>query len=71
VTAALSASRVDVLTSAFAGWLSPVIGYDEASAIAHQANDQGITLREAALASGYISGADFDRIVDPAAMTGL
>ena len=48
-----------------------MIGYDEASAIAHQANDQGITLREAALASGYISGADFDRIVDPAAMTGL
>jgi fumarate hydratase class II len=50
--------------------LSPVIGYDKASAIAHQANDQGTTLREAALASGYISGADFDRIVNPAAMTG-
>jgi fumarate hydratase class II len=50
--------------------LSPVIGYDRASAIAHQANDQGTTLREAALASGYISAADFDRIVNPAAMTG-
>jgi fumarate hydratase class II len=31
--------------------LSPVIGYDKASAIAHKANDQGTTLREAALAS--------------------
>ena len=35
-----------------------------------QANDQGTTLREAALASGYISAADFDRIVNPAAMAG-
>jgi fumarate hydratase class II len=51
--------------------LSPVIGYDKASAIAHQANDQGTTLREAALASGYIGAADFDRIVNPAAMTGV
>jgi fumarate hydratase class II len=50
--------------------LSPVIGYDKASAIAHQANDQGTTLREAALASGYINGKDFDRIVDPAQMVG-
>jgi fumarate hydratase class II len=50
--------------------LSPVIGYDKASAIAHQANDQGTTLREAALASGDISGKDFDRIVNPSAMVG-
>jgi fumarate hydratase class II len=50
--------------------LSPVIGYDKASAIAHQANDHGTTLREAALASGYISGEDFDRIVNPSAMVG-
>jgi fumarate hydratase, class II len=50
--------------------LSPVIGYDKAAAIAHKANDQGTTLREAALASGYVSGADVDRIVNPAAMTG-
>jgi fumarate hydratase class II len=47
-----------------------VIGYDKASAIAHQANDQGTTLREAALASGYISGQDFDHIVNPSAMVG-
>jgi fumarate hydratase class II len=50
--------------------LSPVIGYDKASAIAHKANDEGTTLREAALATGYIDAADFDRIVNPAAMVG-
>jgi fumarate hydratase class II len=50
--------------------LSPVLGYDKAAAIAHQANDQGTTLREAALASGEISPADFDRVVDPRAMVG-
>jgi hypothetical protein len=32
--------------------------------------DEGSTLREAALASGYIDAADFDRIVKPAAMVG-
>ena len=50
--------------------LSPVIGYDKASTIAHKANDDGTTLRQAALASGYINAADFDREVDPAAMVG-
>jgi fumarate hydratase class II len=50
--------------------LSPVIGYDKASAIAHKANDEGTTLREAALATGYITGTDFDRIVNPAHMVG-
>jgi fumarate hydratase class II len=50
--------------------LSPVIGYDKASAIAHKANDEGTTLREAALATGYVRAEDFDRIVDPSAMVG-
>ncbi|MFF3986440.1 class II fumarate hydratase [Streptomyces sp. NPDC001797] len=50
--------------------LSPVIGYDKASAIAHKADDEDTTLRAAALASGYISAEDFDRIVRPAAMVG-
>jgi fumarate hydratase, class II len=50
--------------------LSPVIGYDKASAIAHKANDEGTTLREAALALG-IAPADFDRIVDPKTMVGV
>ena len=50
--------------------LSPEIGYDKASAIAHKADEEGTTLREAALASGYIGAEDFDRIVDPASMVG-
>ncbi|MGW4730993.1 class II fumarate hydratase [Streptomyces shenzhenensis] len=50
--------------------LSPVIGYDKASAIAHKAAAEGTTLREAALASGHVGAEEFDRIVDPAAMVG-
>jgi len=50
--------------------LSPVIGYDKASEIAHRAHDEGITLREAALATGYVTGEEFDRIVVPARMVG-
>ena len=40
--------------------LSPVIGYDRAAEIAHQADADGSTLREAALELGYISAEDFD-----------
>jgi fumarate hydratase class II len=50
--------------------LSPVIGYDKASAIAHKANDEGLTLKEAALASGDIDERRFDEIVDPKKMVG-
>jgi len=50
--------------------LSPVIGYDKASAIAHRANDEGLTLKEAAIKSGYIDAQRFDEIVDPARMVG-
>jgi fumarate hydratase class II len=49
--------------------LSPQIGYDKASAIAHKADDDGTSLREAALALG-VAAADFDRIVDPKTMVG-
>jgi fumarate hydratase class II len=49
--------------------LSPHVGYDKASAIAHKADDEGITLREAALALG-VPAADYDRIVDPGKMVG-
>jgi fumarate hydratase class II len=49
--------------------LSPEIGYDKASAIAHKADDDGSTLREAALASG-VDATDFDRIVEPRVMVG-
>ncbi|WP_026929124.1 class II fumarate hydratase [Glycomyces tenuis] len=49
--------------------LSPHIGYDRASEIAHKADAEGTTLREAAVALG-VDEADFDRIVDPATMVG-
>jgi fumarate hydratase class II len=49
--------------------LSPHIGYDKASAIAHKADDEGTSLRDAALALG-VSATDFDRIVDPNSMVG-
>jgi len=48
--------------------LSPVIGYDKASAIAHSAVDNDQSLEEAALASGFIDKAEFDRAVDPEKM---
>jgi fumarate hydratase class II len=50
--------------------LSPVIGYDKASEIAHLASDQGLTLKAAALKSGYIDETRFDEIVDPIKMVG-
>jgi fumarate hydratase, class II len=50
--------------------LSPVIGYDKASAIAHRANDEHLTLKEAALESGYVDDKRFDEIVDPRKMVG-
>ena len=50
--------------------LSPMIGYDKAAKIAHDALEQNLTLREAALASGHISAEDFDRAIDPGKMTG-
>jgi fumarate hydratase class II len=50
--------------------LVPHIGYDRAAAIAKRAAETGSTLREAALASGFVSAADFDRWVDPGTMLG-
>ena len=50
--------------------LNPVVGYEKAAKIAHTAHVEGATLREAALASGWISEADFDRVVRPEAMVG-
>ena len=50
--------------------LSPHIGYDRAARIAKLAQSQGSTLREAALANGEVSAADFDAWVQPSAMVG-
>jgi len=48
--------------------LSPVIGYDKASKIAHFAMDNELTLKDAALKLGFVSEAEFDRVVDPKKM---
>ena len=50
--------------------LSPVIGYDKAAEIAHQAHETGTTLREAALASGHVTAEQFDQVVIPSTMVG-
>jgi fumarate hydratase class II len=48
--------------------LSPVIGYDKASKIAHYALDNDLTLKQAALKLGFVTEAEFERVVDPAKM---
>jgi fumarate hydratase class II len=48
--------------------LSPVIGYDLASVIAHHAIDRDMSLRQAALANG-VSEELFDQVVDPLELT--
>jgi fumarate hydratase class II len=48
--------------------LSPVIGYDQASAISHFAIEHDLTLKDAALANG-VSAELFDEVVDPMALT--
>ncbi len=50
--------------------LSPVIGYQKAAHIAEAAEAEGLTLREAALASGDVDAATFDRVCDPRTMVG-
>ena len=49
--------------------LSPRIGYDKAAKVAHTAHHEKISLREACLKLGYLSGEEFDRLVRPEEMT--
>src|ERR1700726_2833919 len=49
--------------------LTPRIGYDKAAQIAKAAHKNGTTLREEAIRLGFVSGRDFDRLVQPARMT--
>jgi fumarate hydratase class II len=49
--------------------LSPVIGYDKASKIAHHAFEHDLSLKDAALQLGFISAEDFDKAIDPYGMT--
>ena len=48
--------------------LTPILGYDKASQIAHHAMHHNLTLREAALQLGFVNAEEFDRIVNPARM---
>jgi fumarate hydratase class II len=49
--------------------LNPHIGYDKAASIAKKAHKEGTSLREAALALGYLTAEQFDQWVDPLKMT--
>ena len=48
--------------------LTPVLGYEDASTIAHHALEHDLTLKEAALSLKLVSEAEFDRVVDPIKM---
>lgn len=49
--------------------LNPHIGYDKASSIAKTAHKKGLTLRQSAVESGYLTGEEFDKWVVPEDMT--
>ena len=49
--------------------LAPTIGYDQAAQVAKKAHHENITLREATIALGLMSGDEFDRAVVPEDMT--
>jgi fumarate hydratase class II len=49
--------------------LTPKIGYDKAAKIAKAAHANGTTLREEAVRLGYLSEAEFDRLMKPERMT--
>ena len=49
--------------------LNPIIGYDKAAQVAKKAHKEGTTLREAALALGFLSAEQFDAAVVPEHMT--
>jgi fumarate hydratase class II len=50
--------------------LAPTIGYDKATEVAKKAHKEGTTLKQAALALGYVDEATFDRVVRPELMIG-
>ena len=50
--------------------LSPVIGYEKSAHIAQKAMKDDSTLKEAALASGDVDEATYDKVMDPKGMVG-
>ncbi len=49
--------------------LAPRIGYDNAAKVAKSAHARGTTLKEEAVRQGFVTAAEFDRLVQPAKMT--
>jgi len=49
--------------------LAPKIGYDNAAKVAKAAHARGTTLKEEALRLGFVTAAEFDRLVQPDKMT--
>ncbi|MFO1111984.1 MAG: class II fumarate hydratase [Bradyrhizobium sp.] len=49
--------------------LAPKIGYDNAAKVAKEAHARGTTLKEEALRLGFVTSAEFDRLVQPDKMT--
>jgi fumarate hydratase class II len=49
--------------------LAPKIGYDNAAKVAKSAHARGTTLKEEAMRLGFVSAAEFDRLVQPSKMT--
>ena len=49
--------------------LNPLIGYDKAAQVAKKAHKERTTLRESVLALGFLTAEEFDRAINPAAMT--
>ena len=49
--------------------LNPHIGYDKAAEVAKKAHENNTSLRDAIIDLGYMSGEDFDELVDPEKMT--
>jgi len=49
--------------------LAPVIGYDKAAAVAHEAHESGRTVREVVKEQNLVSDEELDRLLDPMHMT--
>ena len=67
-----NSDRIDVLLNRslmLVTALTPHIGYDKAASIAKAAHANGAILKDAAVASGYVTADEFDRWVQPASMT--
>lgn len=48
--------------------LNPILGYDKASEIVKKAYKEGLSLKEAAVALGFLTAAEFDKLIDPKKM---